>query len=382
MFTIAGLSTPVACHSSQRKFHSAMAEALGIDRKTLYARLRSTRITQEQYSTISTEDLVEHVRVIKEQLPNAGRRLISGALLASSIHVQRARVVEVVRIVDAGVVKRKQRKLKRRVYSAQGPQSVWHIDGNHKLIRWKLVVHGGIDGYSRLIPYMQCSNNNTSNTAASAFLEGVEAWGLPSRVRTDHGTENTRIWRIMLRLRGTNRRSTRVGRSVHNQRIERLWRDLNVNVIANYRAQFYDLENNWRFDVDNDIHIYCLHLVYLSKINDSISSFVKAWNHHSMRTEGNRSPMEMWINDMDNAEEIVLQDDENRIQSQLDQASALLIEPEGEREQAVVIPPLEVNLTQDDLTQLHHKINVEFAHLSLARRWVRAVIFVLSHNRA
>jgi len=24
--------------------------------------------------------------------------------------------------------------------------SLWHIDSNHKLILWKIVVHGGIDG--------------------------------------------------------------------------------------------------------------------------------------------------------------------------------------------------------------------------------------------
>ena len=30
-------------------------------------------------------------------------------------------------------------------------QTIWHIDGNHKLIRWRFVVHRGIDGYSRMI---------------------------------------------------------------------------------------------------------------------------------------------------------------------------------------------------------------------------------------
>ena len=26
---------------------------------------------------------------------------------------------------------------------AAGPNSLWHIDGNHKLIKWHLVIHGG-----------------------------------------------------------------------------------------------------------------------------------------------------------------------------------------------------------------------------------------------
>ena len=32
--------------------------------------------------------------------------------------------------------------------------SLWHIDGHHSLIRWHVVVHGGIDGFSRMITYL------------------------------------------------------------------------------------------------------------------------------------------------------------------------------------------------------------------------------------
>ena len=46
---------------------------------------------------------------------------------------------------------------RRRVYSVEGPNSLWHIDGNHKLIRWKVVIHGGIDGHSRTIVFLKCA---------------------------------------------------------------------------------------------------------------------------------------------------------------------------------------------------------------------------------
>ena len=46
-------------------------------------------------------------------------------------------------------------------------------------------MHGGIDGYSRLITYLKAATNNYVQTALSAFLGGVDAYGLPSRVRTD-----------------------------------------------------------------------------------------------------------------------------------------------------------------------------------------------------
>ena len=55
-------------------------------------------------------------------------------------------------------------RIYRRVYSVPGPNYLWHIDGNHKMIRYRLVVHGGIDEFSRLITYLKCSNNNKAST--------------------------------------------------------------------------------------------------------------------------------------------------------------------------------------------------------------------------
>ena len=95
--------------------------------------------------------------------------------------------------------------------------------GYNKLIRWRIV---GIDGYSTVVTYLKVATNNTSQTALSDFLEGVSSYGLPLRVRTDRGGENALIAEYMVQQRGAGRGSIIMGRSVHNQRIERLWRDL------------------------------------------------------------------------------------------------------------------------------------------------------------
>ena len=81
-------------------------------------------------------------------------------------------------------------RIVRRKYSLPCPNALWHIDGDHKLIEpYRIVIHGEIDGFSRLIVYLRASTNNKASTVLELFGQAVAQYSLPSRVQSDQGLE-------------------------------------------------------------------------------------------------------------------------------------------------------------------------------------------------
>ncbi len=75
--------------------------------------------------------------------PNSGGRSLAGFLRGLKLKVQRQRVRDsLVRVDPRGVHARFRHVLHRRVFNVSSPNSLWHIDGYHKLIKWRIVQYG------------------------------------------------------------------------------------------------------------------------------------------------------------------------------------------------------------------------------------------------
>ncbi len=127
------------------------------------------------------------------------------------------------------------------------------------------------------------------------FRDSLAKFGLPNSVRTDHGGENIDIWRYMIASHDGDISCVKTGSSTYNSRVERLWRDVHRSVVLTFADVFRSVEAEGYLDPLNEVYMFCLHHIFLPRINLCLQEFQESWNNHGLSTEGNMSPYQLFL---------------------------------------------------------------------------------------
>jgi hypothetical protein len=55
------------------------------------------------------------------------------------------------------------------------------------------------------------------------------------------------------------------------------------------------LENNDALNADSEEDLFALHYVFMPLLKQQVRLFVESWNRHKLRTEGNLTPLQLFL---------------------------------------------------------------------------------------
>ena len=178
----------------------------------------------------------------------------------------------------------------RRVYESLGPGHIYHLDGNDKLKRWSLSIHGCVDGFSRKILWLVASStNNDPIVIGNCFLQCIKKTKIVHVVlRMEKGRENIFCEDLQLFFTGTDDSYIYVVWT-RNQRIESFWSRLR-KFRTNWWIDFFTrMVNEGVHRPQLETHVEYLLFCFLPITQLELNDVVKTWKMRQVRQPSSSS---------------------------------------------------------------------------------------------
>ena len=85
------------------------------------------------------------------------------------------------------------------------------------------------------------------------------------------------------------------GKSVHNARIERLWRDCRLFCFDFFMALFMEMESEDILNSGENTHLAALQYIFIPRINKALGNFTAGHNNQPSRSLHNKTPTQAFI---------------------------------------------------------------------------------------
>jgi len=219
------------------------------------------------------------------------RQMTELLTLKYEINISRELVRQILKEVDpVGVLERRRRTIKRRVYESNGPWDIMHIDGNDKIKRFGFAIHGCIDGFSRKLMWLNVSvTNNDPLVIGNYYLNCIKRYKkVPSLLRMDKGTENV-FCRDLQYLFTHSETSFLNAASTRNQRIESYWSRLKKFKLSWWIEFFDDMVKQHIYLPSNIFHTEAFIFSFMPVIQLELNQSLKMWNARNVR-QSSRTP--------------------------------------------------------------------------------------------
>jgi hypothetical protein len=66
---------------------------------------------------------------------------------------------------------------------------------------------------------------------------------------------------------------------------------------------YYFLEQLQLLDINSEVDLMALHYIFTPIIQHHLNMFRLGWSYHKLRTEGNKSPIQLWIESVQSTDE-------------------------------------------------------------------------------